>query len=108
MLNTAIKAARSAGSLINRAAQNLDALNVQQKTVNDYVSEVDHAAEATIIQTLLSAYPSHSILGEESGLQANKSEYLWVIDPLDGTTNFLHGFPQYAVSIALNQKSPIC
>ena len=101
MLNTAIKAARSAGSLINRAAQNLDALNVQQKTVNDYVSEVDHAAEATIIQTLLSAYPSHSILGEESGLQANNSEYLWVIDPLDGTTNFLHGFPQYAVSIAL-------
>ena len=101
MLNTAIKAARSAGSLINRAAQNLDALNVHQKTVNDYVSEVDHAAEATIIQTLLSAYPSHSILGEESGLQANNSEYLWVIDPLDGTTNFLHGFPQYAVSIAL-------
>lgn len=104
MLNTAIKAARSAGSVINRGAQNLDVLNVQQKSINDYVSEVDHAAEEIIIQTLLAAYPSHSILGEETGAQGDNNEYLWVIDPLDGTTNFLHGFPQYAVSIGLMHR----
>lgn len=104
MLNTAIKAARSAGSIINRGAQNLDVLNVQQKSINDYVSEVDHAAEAAIIQTILAAYPNHSILGEESGAQGDNAEYLWIIDPLDGTTNFLHGFPQYAVSIGLMHR----
>lgn len=104
MLNTAIKAARSAGSIINRGAQNLDVLNVQQKSINDYVSEVDHAAEEIIIQTLLAAYPTHSILGEETGAQGDNAEYLWVIDPLDGTTNFLHGLPQYAVSIGLMHR----
>ncbi|HEY8084350.1 MAG TPA: inositol monophosphatase family protein [Methylophilaceae bacterium] len=104
MLNTAVKAARRAGSIINRAAQNLDILQVQRKTHNDYVSEVDRNAEAAIIETLLSAYPQHSILGEESGAQGESAEYLWVIDPLDGTTNFLHGFPQYAVSIALMHR----
>lgn len=104
MLNTAIKAARRAGSIINRAAQNLDILQVQRKTHNDYVSEVDRNAEAAIIETLLGAYPQHAILGEESGAQGDNAEYLWVIDPLDGTTNFLHGFPQYAVSIALMHK----
>jgi myo-inositol-1(or 4)-monophosphatase len=104
MLNTAIKAARRAGSIINRASQNLDILQIQNKTHNDYVSEVDHAAEAAIIETLLSTYPQHSVLGEESGTTDNNSEYLWIIDPLDGTTNFLHGFPQYAVSIALMHK----
>jgi myo-inositol-1(or 4)-monophosphatase len=101
MLNTAVKAARRAGNIINRAAQNLDILQVQRKTRNDYVSEVDRNAEAAIIETLLGAYPQHAILGEESGAQGENAEYLWVIDPLDGTTNFLHGFPQYAVSIAL-------
>jgi myo-inositol-1(or 4)-monophosphatase len=101
MLNTAIKAARRAGSIINRASNNLDILQIENKTHNDYVSEVDRAAEAAIIETLLGAYPQHSILGEESGAQDNNSEYLWIIDPLDGTTNFLHGFPVYAVSIAL-------
>lgn len=104
MLNTAIKAARRAGSIINRASNNLDILQIENKTHNDYVSEVDRAAEAAIIETLLGAYPQHSILGEESGAQDNNSEYLWIIDPLDGTTNFLHGFPQYAVSIALMHK----
>lgn len=104
MLNTAIKAARRAGSIINRASNNLDILQVENKTHNDYVSEVDRSAEAAIIETLLSAYPQHSILGEESGATDNNSEYLWIIDPLDGTTNFLHGFPQYAVSIALMHK----
>jgi myo-inositol-1(or 4)-monophosphatase len=103
MLNTAVKAARSAGSIINRAALDLEVLKVGRKGPNDYVSEVDRAAESIIIQTLLDAYPGHGILAEESGREhgAKSSEYIWIIDPLDGTTNFLHGFPVYAVSIAL-------
>jgi myo-inositol-1(or 4)-monophosphatase len=104
MLNTAVKAARRAGSIITRASQDLGALTVRNKKHNDYVSEVDHAAEQAIIETLLEAYPNHAILGEESGASENTSEYLWIIDPLDGTTNFLHGFPQYCVSIALQHR----
>jgi len=103
MLNTAVKAARRAGNIINRASQNLDILAVTEKTANDYVSEVDREAEHAILKTLLDAYPAHSVLAEESGA-AGKSEFQWIIDPLDGTTNFLHGFPQYAVSIALSHK----
>lgn len=103
MLNTAVKAARRAGAIINRAAQNLDALTVQNKQDNDYVSEVDRAAEQEIIGILLSAYPNHAILAEESGTQG-ESEFQWIIDPLDGTTNYLHGFQQYGVSIALAHK----
>ncbi|MEW6562114.1 MAG: inositol monophosphatase family protein [Pseudomonadota bacterium] len=103
MLNTAVKAARRAGNLIHRAAGNLDHLTVTKKSHADYVSEVDRAAEQVIIQTLLEAYPNHAILAEESG-NHGESEYVWIIDPLDGTTNFLHGFPQYAVSIALMQN----
>jgi myo-inositol-1(or 4)-monophosphatase len=106
MLNTAIKAARRAGAIINRASQNLDLLHVSRKSQADYVSEVDHAAEQAIIETLLDAYPGHSILAEESGRQG-KSEYQWIIDPLDGTTNFLHGMPQYAVSIALAHRGVV-
>ncbi len=103
MLNTAIKAARSAGSIINRAALDLEVLKIGRKGPNDYVSEVDRAAEHIIIQTLLEAYPGHGILAEESGREhgAKNSEYVWIIAPLDGTTNFLHGLPVYAVSIAL-------
>lgn len=103
MLNTAVKAARRAGSIINRATRNLDIIASKEKAANDYVSEVDHEAEQAIIRTLLEAYPDHSILAEESGA-SGKSEYQWIIDPLDGTTNFLHGFPQYAVSIALAHR----
>jgi myo-inositol-1(or 4)-monophosphatase len=103
MLNTAVKAARRAGTIINRASNDLDALTVRAKQDNDFVSEVDQAAEKAIIDVLLTAYPRHSILAEESGASGD-SEYQWVIDPLDGTTNFLHGFPQYAVSIALLHK----
>lgn len=103
MLNTAVKAARRAATLINRASNDLDSLTVRAKQDNDFVSEVDHAAEQAIIDTLLTAYPQHAILAEESG-QTGDSEYLWVIDPLDGTTNFLHGFPQYAISIALLRR----
>ena len=103
MLNIAVKAARRAGSIINRATRNLDIVAVKEKAANDYVSDVDREAEHAIIRTLLEAYPDHSILAEESGA-AGKSEYQWIVDPLDGTTNFLHGFPQYAVSIALSHR----
>jgi len=106
MLNIAVKAARRAGGIINRAALNLDLLHVSRKAHNDFVSEVDNTAEDAIINVLLEAYPNHSILAEESGARGDpsKSEYQWIIDPLDGTTNFLHGFPQYAVSIALKHR----
>ncbi len=106
MLNIAVKAARRAGGIINRASRNLDVLTVREKAASDYVSEVDREAEQAIIRTLLEAYPSHSILAEESG-QSGQSDYQWIIDPLDGTTNFLHGFPQYAVSIGLSVKGVI-
>lgn len=103
MLNIAIKAARAAGAIINRASLDLDLLKVNTKSPNDFVTEVDHAAEAAIIDTLLAAYPGHGILAEESGRSrgAKDSEFVWIIDPLDGTTNFIHGFPVYCVSIAL-------
>jgi myo-inositol-1(or 4)-monophosphatase len=103
MLNFAVKAARRAGAIINRASDNLDALTVRHKSLNDLVSEVDRAAEDAIIDTLKSVYPDHAILAEESGASGD-SEYQWIIDPLDGTTNFLHGFPVYAVSIAVAHK----
>ena len=109
MLNTAVKAARLAGAIINRAALDLETLKIGSKGPNDYVSEVDRAAEDIIIQTLLEAYPGHGILAEESGRRhgARHSEFTWIIDPLDGTTNFLHGFPVYAVSIALAHRGAV-
>ena len=109
MLNIAIKAARAAGSIINRAALDLEVLRVGTKGPNDYVSEVDQAAETAIIDVLLDAYPGHGILAEESGRArgAKDSEFTWIIDPLDGTTNFLHGFPVYCVSIALAHRGVV-
>lgn len=117
MLNTAVKAARRAGAIINRASLDLDLVQVTRKSHNDFVTEVDKVAEAAVIETLLTAYPDHSILAEESGMTRGKGkgaapgdappDYLWVIDPLDGTTNFIHGFPQYCVSIALAQHGQI-
>ncbi len=105
MLTVAVKAARRAGSLINRASLDLDAVVVNTKRKNDFVTEVDKAAEATIIDTIRQVYPAHGILAEESGRSGAKdAEYVWIIDPLDGTTNFIHGFPQYSVSIALQHK----
>jgi myo-inositol-1(or 4)-monophosphatase len=103
MLNIAVKAARAAGAIINRASLDLDLLKISAKAPNDFVTEVDHAAEQAIIDTLLGAYPGHGILAEETGgaRGAKDSDYVWIIDPLDGTTNFIHGFPVYAVSIAL-------
>ena len=106
MLNVAVKAARAAGAIINRAALDLEAVRISQKEVNDFVTEVDHSSEAIIIETLLTAYPGHGILAEESGTEkgAKNSEYVWIIDPLDGTTNFIHGFPVYCISIGLCVK----
>jgi len=100
MLNTAIKAARRAGNIILRHLEQLDRVAVEIKGQQDFVSEVDRQAEAEIIRVIRAAYPDHAILAEESGEQAG-DEYQWIIDPLDGTTNFLHHFPQFAVSIGL-------
>ena len=119
MLNTAVKAARRAGSIINRASLDLERVKVSRKPHNDFVTEIDTAAEQAIIDVLLTAYPDHRILAEESGRSApaepggtagatvamdNEAEHLWIIDPLDGTTNFIHGFPQYCTSIGLLQR----
>ncbi len=104
ILNIAVKAARRAGTVINRASMELDKIEVRSKQPNDFVTEVDRAAEQAIIEVISEAYPEHSILAEESGETGGESEFQWIIDPLDGTTNFIHGFPQYAVSIALAER----
>ena len=106
MLNIAVRAARRAGAIINRAAQDIDALTVSTKRHNDFVTEVDQAAEQAVIRILMKAFPDHAILAEESGAHG-KSDYVWIIDPLDGTTNFIHGFPQYCVSIGLKHKGTV-
>jgi len=103
MLNIAVRAARAAGNIIIRQIDQAQDLPANEKSKNDFVTEVDRQAENVIIDTLLKAYPKHAILAEESGTRGN-SEYIWIIDPLDGTTNFIHGFPHYAVSIALQHK----
>ncbi len=109
MINVAVKAARAAGSIINRAALDIESVRVSQKKANDFVTEVDHAAEQAIIETLTTAYPGHGIWAEESGREhgAKDSDFVWIIDPLDGTTNFIHGLPVYCVSIALAVKGKI-
>ena len=105
VINIAVKAARRAGQIINRASNDIDSLKVSSKQPNDFVTEVDRAAEAAIIEVLQEAYPNYGILAEESGStparNGGDTEYQWIIDPLDGTTNFIHGLPQYAISIAL-------
>jgi myo-inositol-1(or 4)-monophosphatase len=103
MLNIAVRAARSAGNVITRNMDRIDQLSVQTKDRNDFVSEVDRQAEHEIIHILRKAYPNHGILAEESG-ERKGDDYQWIIDPLDGTTNFLHGFPHFAVSIGLRHK----
>lgn len=114
MLNTAIKAARRAGTIINRASLDLERVQVSRKGPKDYVTEVDHAAEEAIIDILHTAYPGHGFLGEETGLhpaqgqgEGEQAEFQWIIDPLDGTTNFIHGVPIYAVSIALAHRGQV-
>ncbi len=106
MLNIAVRAARNAGDLILRSSNNVSQLTVNRKSQYDFVSEVDFKAEQEIIKIIRNAYPDHAFLAEESG-EHEGNDYVWVIDPLDGTTNFLHGFPQYAVSIALKVKGKL-
>ena len=103
MLNIALRAARSAGDIIIRALDRLDQLTIGAKGPNDFVTNIDRQAEREIIAILHKAYPGHAILAEESGGNSD-GEYVWIIDPLDGTMNFMHGLPQFAVSIALQHK----
>lgn len=103
MLNIAIRAARAGAAIILRHLDRIDTLQVTEKSRNDFVSDVDRKAESAIIDTLLHSYPDHGILAEESG-QTQRGDYQWIIDPLDGTSNYLHGFPQFAVSIALRHR----
>ncbi|WP_281646263.1 inositol monophosphatase family protein [Parendozoicomonas sp. Alg238-R29] len=110
MVTIALRAARTAGEIIVQGYEQLDVIKVQKKEANDYVTEIDKAAERAIISTLKKAYPDHGFLGEESGHQPGSGEgedYLWIIDPLDGTTNFIHGLPQFAVSIACQYRGRI-
>jgi myo-inositol-1(or 4)-monophosphatase len=108
-LNIAVRAARAAGALINHAALDIESVRVSEKRANDFVTEVDLASEASIIDTLLEAYPDHGIWAEESGRTRGnpRADHVWIIDPLDGTTNFIHGFPTYCVSIALAVRGQV-
>ena len=110
MLTTAVKAAREAAEIIQFGARNLDRLTIDSKGPGDFVTEIDRNAEAAIVDTLLGAYPNHGIIAEEgSGATRGnpKSDFIWIIDPLDGTTNFLHGMPTYCVSSALREKGKL-
>lgn len=107
MLNIALRAARSAGELIMRSMERLDTLSVSEKDAKDFVTEIDRAAEQTIINAILKAHPDHSILAEESGHTEGHNEgadYQWIIDPLDGTTNFIRGVPHFAISVACKYR----
>ncbi len=106
MINIAIRAARSAGNILIRYFEHTDTLTITEKRKNEFVSEVDKAAEDAIIEVLRKAYPDHSILGEETGSHKG-NDYQWVIDPLDGTTNYLHGQPQFSISIALKHQGQL-
>jgi myo-inositol-1(or 4)-monophosphatase len=104
LLNIAIKAARRAGDLIVRSMSRLDSIKIDSKGRNDFVTDVDRKAEAEIIATVRRSHPDHAFLGEESG-RSGSGDTVWIIDPLDGTTNFLHGFPQFSVSIGIEYKN---
>ena len=107
MLTIAVRAARRAGAIINRAALDGGGLNVRSKRANDFVTRIDHAAEEAIIDIVRNAYPEHGFLAEESGDKTGSAETVWIIDPLDGTTNFIHGFPQYCVSIGVRHRGTL-
>ncbi len=106
MLTIAVRAARNAGDLIRRSSDNINQLSVNEKTRNDFTSEVDWKTEQEIIKVLRASFPDHAILAEESGEKVG-NDYVWIIYPIDGTTNFLHGFPHYCVSIALKNKNKL-
>jgi myo-inositol-1(or 4)-monophosphatase len=107
ILNIAIRAARRAGSIISRASLDSGAIQVRSKRVNDFVTQVDQAAEQAILDVVKKAYPDHGFLAEESGKSGGDAETVWIIDPLDGTTNFIHGFPQYCVSIGVQHRGAL-
>ena len=107
MLNIALRAARKAGELIERALERVDVVAFEEKGRNDFVTDIDKAAEKEIIFHLRKAYPDHTILGEETGRSGKESDYEWIIDPLDGTTNFIHGIPHFAISIACLYKGQL-
>jgi myo-inositol-1(or 4)-monophosphatase len=108
LVNIGVRAARRAGDIIFRSLNRLESLEVSSKGRNDYVTEVDRHAEADIIATIQRTHPDHGFLGEESGLTKGASEeFVWIIDPLDGTTNFMHGLPQFCVSIAVQYRGRI-
>ncbi|WP_018692992.1 inositol-1-monophosphatase [Algicola sagamiensis] len=108
MLNIAIRAARNAGNVIARAFEHPDKIEAVQKGNNDIVTNIDKEAETAIIETIKKSYPDHGFVGEEFGQQGSaESDYLWIIDPLDGTTNFVKGIPHFSVSIALKVKGKI-
>ncbi len=108
IVNIAVRAARAAGNTILRALDRLDTIIVSEKKPNDYVTEVDQAVEREIISIIRKAHPDHSILGEESGeITGKMDDYVWIIDPIDGTRNFIHGFPQFAVSIAVSYRGKV-
>ena len=104
LLNTAVDAARNAGDVIMRGFSQLERLDVQVKGHNEFVTRIDHAAEELIVDTIRQRYPAHAILGEETGASGEDQDHLWIIDPLDGTTNYIHGFPQFCVSIGIKVK----
>jgi myo-inositol-1(or 4)-monophosphatase len=106
ILNIAVKAALAAGNVIIRALDRPAAIQISQKKPNDYVTDVDRQAEQEIIAIIRKAHPQHGIIGEESGETIGK-EYTWIIDPIDGTRNFIHGFPQFAVSIGIRYRGKI-
>ncbi|CAB1277045.1 inositol monophosphatase family protein [Candidatus Nitrosacidococcus tergens] len=110
LLNIATQAARNAGNIIVRSLDRVNHLEITEKGRNDFVSDVDRFAEQEIIRTIHKAYPHHNILAEEGGEQTghnNKEEVTWIIDPLDGTTNFLHGFPQFSISIGITYQGQL-
>lgn len=107
LLNIAITAARLAGDIIIRHMEQLDRIKITAKGSNEFFSEVDIKAEQAIINTIHKAYPEHGIIAEESGIYNDEAESVWIIDPLDGTTNYLHGFPCFSVSIAHRVKNRI-
>ena len=107
ILNIAVRAARRAGSIINRAALDSGGLHVTSTRAKDFVTQVDHAAEEAIIDIVRKSYPEHGFVAEESGIANADAEHVWIIDPLDGTTNFIHGFPQYCVSIGIKSRGAL-
>lgn len=108
LLNIAVRAARASGKILKRYQDNLDRVQWTQKAKNDFISEADKASENTLIEIIKQSYPNHSILAEESGLSEQQdSDVTWIIDPIDGTTNFIHGIPHFAISIGIEIKGRV-